>query len=139
MATVKVSRTVEVPAQRVWELIADFGDVSWMPAGTQVTVEGEGPGMKRIIAAGDRSIHEVLESRDPEQRTLAYAIPQGVPFPVTGYRSTIRVADADGGCEITWTGSFEPSGATESEAAAAIEGMYGVMIGWVADRAARRD
>ena len=137
MSEVSMKRTLEVPASRVWDLIADFGDISWMPAGTQADVEGDGPGMARVIHAGDRKIREVLESRDAESRTLVYTIPEGVPFPVTGYRSTMIVNDSDAGCELEWRCSFEPDGVSEDQAGAAIEGMYAVMIGWVAERAAQ--
>jgi len=137
MGEVRVRRGLGVPAAKVWSVIADFGDVSWMPAGTRAEVEGDGPGMARVIGAGERTIREVLESRDSDTRTLVYTIPEGVPFPVTDYRATMIVADADDGCELEWRCSFEPAGVSEAEAAAAIEGMYGVMIGWVADRAAQ--
>jgi hypothetical protein len=137
MSEVSVKRTLAVPARKVWDLISDFGDVSWMPAGTPAVVEGSGPGMARVIGGGERKIREVLEARDAVARTLTYTIPEGVPFPVTGYRSTMLVSDAGDGCELEWRCSFEPAGVSEEQAAAAIEGMYGVMIGWVAERAAQ--
>lgn len=137
MAEVSVSRALPTPAQNVWELIGNFGDISWMPAGTPVELEGSGPGMVRVIGAGDQKIREVLEICDPEQRTLTYTIGKGVPFPVTDYRSTMSVKETSEGCELEWGCRFEPDGVTEAEAGNAIKQMYAVMIGWVAERAAK--
>jgi len=137
MSEVSVKRVIDLPAQKVWDLISDFGDTSWMPTGTPAEVEGAGPGMARVIGAGDQKIREVLEACDVDARTLVYTIPEGVPFPVTGYRSSMVVSDSGDGCELEWSCSFEPDGVSEEQAAAAIEGMYGVMIGWVAERAAK--
>jgi hypothetical protein len=135
MATTRVTRELDVPAAALWRLVSSFGDTSWMPGGTKVTLHGSGPGMERRIAAGpDRVIRERLESVDERSRSLVYTIPENVPFPVTGYRATMRVREQGAGSELDWSASFEPAGVSEAEAAQAIEGMYGVMIGWIRDR-----
>lgn len=136
MATARVTRTLDVPAPALWKLIAAFGDTSWMPAGAQVTVVGSGPGMERRIAAGEgKQIREKLESLDDKGKTLVYTIPEGVPFPVKDYRATMRVRGDGAKSELDWSVSFEPAGASEADARKAIEGMYGVMIGWIEARA----
>jgi hypothetical protein len=135
MARVTVEQTMGQPADKVWALVADFGDVSWMPAGTPAEIEGEGPGMVRIIGG---AIHEQLESIDPASRTLVYTIPQGIPFPVTGYRSTMTVTAAGDDSTLSWSCTFEPDGIAEDQAVAMIEGMYGQMIGWVRERVSSR-
>lgn len=132
VAEVSVKKAIDAPASAVWELVADFADISWMPVGTRATVEGEGVGMARVIAAGD-GIREVLESRDAAARTLVYTIPENVPFPVENYRSTMIVSESGAGSELEWRGSFEPDGVPEEHACAQVEQMYGVMIGWIAD------
>lgn len=131
MAQASVTRNLDVPAQALFDLLADFGNVSWMPAGTQADVVGEGPGMARLIHAGDRKIREQLESLDPATRTLVYTIPENVPFPVTGYRATMVVTPQGEGCELRWTCSFEPEGVSEEQARGMIEGLYVTMIGWL--------
>ena len=161
MATARVTRTLDVPATTLWKLVSSFGDTSWMPGGAQVTLHGSGPGMERRIQAGpDKVIRERLESVDERGRTLVYTIPENVPFPVKDYRATMRVrekgaaragsardelasdvprsepqASEASSSELDWSVSFEPVGASEAEAAKAIEGMYGVMIGWIEARA----
>ena len=136
MAQARVTRELDVPADALWRLVASFGDTSWMPGGAQVTLHGSGPGgMERRIAAGpDKVIRERLESLDEKSRTLVYTIPENVPFPVKDYRATMRVRAKGTGSELDWSASFEPVGASEADAAKAIEGMYGLMVGWIEAR-----
>ncbi len=136
MAEARVKQNVDVPAERLWRVVADFGDMSWLPdGGANVRTEGSGPGMARLIAMGDKTIREQLESLDEDARTLVYTIPENVPFPVTDYRATIRIGEAADGCEIDWSCRFEPVGVSDAQAAEMIQGMYGTMIGWIRDRA----
>lgn len=137
MASAAVKKAVDVSAETLWRLVSAFGDTSWMPAGTPVRLEGSGPGMTRFITAGPgRVIQERLVSSDAANRTLVYTIPVNVPFPVTDYRATLRVTPSGAGCEVEWGASFTPAGgAPEAEIAQAIQGMYCLMIGWLAERA----
>jgi hypothetical protein len=135
MPTARVTRTLDVPADALWRLVAAFGDTSWMPAGAQVTVIGSGPGMERRISTGPgKVIRERLEFADTASRTLVYTIPENVPFPVKDYRATLQVRSKGSGSELDWSASFEPVGASEGDARKAIEGMYGAMIGWMEAR-----
>ena len=135
MAEARVTRELDVPADKLWKLVAAFGDTSWMPAGAQVTLHGSGPGMERRIAAGPgKVIRERLEFVDAASRTLVYTIPENVPFPVKDYRATMRVLTKGAGSELDWSATFEPLAASEADARKAIEGMYGVMIGWIEGR-----
>lgn len=136
MANAVVKQALDVPPDKLWGLVAAFGDTSWMPAGTQVRLEGSGPGMARYISAGpDKVIQERLESVDAASRTLVYTIPVNVPFPAKDYRATMRVTPSGTGCELEWGASFTPVNAPEAEVAKAIQGLYGLMIGWLAARA----
>lgn len=135
MGKATVTLAMDVPVEASWGLVSNFGDTSWMPGGGGAKLEGEGPGMARLIQAGpDKIIREQLESVDPSARTLVYTIPDGdVPFPVTGYRSTMQVDPTDAGSDLTWSCEFQPNGVSESDAQAAIEQMYGLMTGWIRD------
>lgn len=134
MARASVKQGIAVPVDKLWALVADFGDTGWMPGdGSNVTLEGEGPGMARIISAGDMKIREQLESVDEATRTLVYTIPEGVPFPVENYRSTIKVTADGDASELEWTCTCDPAGVTDEQATQLIEVMYGTMIGWIRD------
>ncbi len=131
MADVVVTAEFDVPSKRLWSLVADFGNVSWIPGMGAVRVDGDGPGMTRYLPAGDVEIHERLESIDDERRTLVYTIPVNIPFPVKNYRATMRVDDRAGGCRLTWSCAFEPSGISDVQADQTVRGLYEMMIGWM--------
>jgi carbon monoxide dehydrogenase subunit G len=136
MASATISKRVDVSADAIWKLISNFGDTSWMPPGTQATVVGSGIGMERHIVAGPgKTIQERLEALDSAARTLAYAIPVNVPFPVTNYHATMKVKPSGAGCEVEWSASYDVAPAAEAEVGKAVQGMYGMMIDWIAGRA----
>ena len=133
MASVSVVRQLKQSPDRVWDLVSDFGDTSWMPKGTPCRVEGEGPGMIRHIGAGPMTLAETLESVDDARRTLVYTIPGELPFPARDYRSTMIVRAKGAGSELEWSCTYEPKG-DPAQARAAMEGLYATLIGWVSDR-----
>ena len=132
MAQVSVTRQLDHPAAKVWAYVSDFGNVGWMPEGTECRLEGEGPGMIRHIAAGDSTLHETLESVDDATRTLVYTIPGELPFPASDYRSTMVVRESDAGSELEWSCSYEPKG-DPAVAQQVMEGLYGTLVGWLSD------
>ncbi len=134
MAQAKVTKTLDATPAALWKCVEDFGNVGWLPGGgAGAELEGSGPGMTRILQGPDGKVRETLESVDADARSLTYVIPVGVPFPVTGYRATMQVSDDGGKGRLDWSCEFEPDGATEEEARAAIEAMYDVMLGWIQD------
>jgi hypothetical protein len=133
MASTNLTKTLDIPTAALWEIVKNFGGVSWIPGGENGEIRGEGPGMVRIFAGPNGSIEEYLESTDDVTQTLVYTIPNNPPFPVTGYRSTMVVTDDGGKGSLSWTCEFEPNGATEEESGSAIQGMYGLMMGWIQD------
>ena len=132
MASVSVTRELEQSVDQVWGVVSDFGNASWMPEGTEVRLEGEGPGMIRYVGAGATTLAETLEFVDDATRTLVYTIPGEVPFPATDYRSTIVVREKGSGSELEWSCTFEPKGDPDA-AQAVMEGLYNTLTGWVAD------
>ncbi len=136
MARATITKEIDVSADAVWRLISNFGDTSWMPAGTQATLVGSGVGMERRIAIGpDKFIHERLEALDPAARTLGYSIPVNVPFPVTNYRATMSVRAKGAGCELEWSASYDVAPDATDRVEKAVQGMYGMMIDWIRGRA----
>jgi hypothetical protein len=134
VALAKVTKTLDATPDALWKCVEDFGNVGWLPGGgAGAELEGSGPGMTRILQGPEGKIRETLESVDAAARSLVYVIPVGIPFPVTGYRATMRVTDDGGKGHLEWTCEFEPDGVSEDEARGGIENMYGVMIGWIQD------
>jgi len=134
MGAITVKEEINVPADRLWRLVADFGRVPWIPGGDAARTEGSGPGMVRIFGAGDTEIRERLEQLNEADHSIVYTIPRGLPLPVRDYRSTMRVRSVSAASsELDWSCTFTPDGVTEAEAAAQLENLYRMMIGWIRD------
>jgi hypothetical protein len=134
MLEVTVSAEVDAPADRLWAIVADFGNVDWMQGVSHCEVKGAGPGMVRgiFVSQDGPALNEVLEFVDSEARRIGYTIPENVPMPVTDYHSEMAVIDlGDGRSRLDWTCRAEPDGVEADVAKSAVEGMYGVLVGWV--------
>ena len=133
MIRVLVKEEIAAPADRLWKLVGNFGDVSWMNGVTRSELEGQGVGMVRSLYVGDGApVREQLEAHDEGARSIGYTITQGNPMPVTDYHATVAVVpDGPERSRLEWGCRFEANGVSEPEAKAAVEGMYGVLIGWV--------
>ena len=132
MAEAVVKSEFTVSADLLWNLVRDFGNVSWMQGVNEVELEGAGPGMVRVLHVGDGPpIRERLDTVDEGTKTITYTIPQGIPFPVLHYKSKMAVAETDTGCLLEWSCTCEPDRISEGEATATIEGMYGAMVAWI--------
>jgi len=135
MAQTTVTRTIDRDAGAVWALLADFGDIGWIPMAENVEVVGEGVGMRRLIPAGDGDpIAEALVDIDHDGRVLTYSI-ENPPFPVSSYLAVCTVTDTADGAAVEWVVTFEPTG-EEADAAGAIAAIYDMMAGWLADATA---
>ncbi len=125
MTEVKVEQELPVPAQAVWSVIGGFNGLpDWHPAieKSETTTEG-GVKVRTLSLAGGGAIEERLEKVDDTERSYTYSILSG-PLPVADYTATIRVRESGAGCTVEWSSEFTPSGAPESDAAAAIRGVY---------------
>lgn len=130
MGQTTVKAEIAVPAEKLWALVRDFGNIPWIPGGDEATVEGEGIGMVRCLMGG--AVRERLESLDEAKRQLGYTIDQGLPIPAKDYHATMTVTEA--GPEtagLEWSCTWEPDGATEDEVSAQFQGLYEMMIGWI--------
>lgn len=124
----KVSHTTDlpVPAQAVWTVIGGFNALpDWHPAVAKSEVVEEGGSRLRTLSlAGGGTIVEKLDRSDDKERTYSYSIVSG-PLPVANYQSSIRVREKDGGgCTVEWSSEFDAEGAPESDAVAAVRGIY---------------
>ena len=127
MAEVQVTEEVKASADRVWELVRDFGDIAkWAGAGIQsCEVEGEGVGAIRTLGVGAGApIRERLESHDDEKRSFQYSILDG-PLPVADYLATFQVNETGPDrCKIEWGSRFEPAGLPEEQVQGILRGVY---------------
>lgn len=141
MSEVVVSREFAAPAEQVWAVLANFGDINWAPGMEKVELIGDGVGMTRRIFMPDMEpIDEVLESIDHEQRCLRYTIPRGNPLPIKDYLAGPTVVALDGAhCRVDWFGQFNAAGISDAEAEDAVRGIYGMMLQWLDEHLRRQD
>ena len=129
MKAVKVTKTINVPAEKAWNKISSFRGIEEFSPIARSVVEGEGEGATRVCYMPDGAeINEVLSKVDAPEMTIQYEITDG-PFPIKGYLSTVVVEAVDeNSCSVTWGSQYE----VDDENAAAMhelfEGFYHVII-----------
>lgn len=126
MTTVTVKEDIQGAAADVWAAISDFGGIKVGGPVTSFEVEGEGEGMVRTIGMGGGRVVERLDRHDADAMVFSYSIiNDDCPLPVSNYSATVEVSDTgDGSTRVTWTGTFEPRGASEADASKVVEGIY---------------
>ncbi len=129
MTQVSVSKTINVPAEKVWEKVSSFrGIEDFSPIARSVT-EGEGVGATRHCYMPDGAeISELLEMVDDATMTMKYKITDG-PFPITNYVSTIKVKHiSDNTCEVTWASEFNVGKEAKAQMEELFGGFYNAII-----------
>jgi uncharacterized protein YndB with AHSA1/START domain len=102
MATVRVEAVIGVPAQRVWEAIADVGAVHRRLLPGRVA-DARMEDDVRILTMPDGSeIRELIVSVDHGDRRLAYAVIEGQKLPLTYHHATFQVFGEAEGSRLVW-------------------------------------
>lgn len=123
-----VSETIELkaPAAEVWTTIRDFGSADrYVAAVERCDLSRGDDGIERVLhLKGGGEVRERLVLSSDEDQALRYTIVDS-PLPVADYISIVRVdAIDDGRCRVTWASTFEARDASDSDAQAAIAGIY---------------
>lgn len=126
MAQASASIDLAVPPGEVWRLIGGFDSLpDWLPYIPKSELT-DGGRVRRLANPNGDPIVERLMSFDETGRSYSYAILEA-PFPVTGYLSTLRVVERDGGSasRVEWSGQFTPNpGVSNEEATRLFRGIY---------------
>ena len=124
MSKVSMESRLNMNADEVWKLIGQFNALpEWHPAVVSSKLE-DGGRIRRVSLLGGGEIVERLEQIEAGDRLYRYSIISG-PLPVANYTATLRVKeDGKGKAIIEWSSEFDPSGATETDATAAITEVY---------------
>ena len=127
---VKKSITINAPAEKVWEKIANFGDLgAWHPAVAKTEiVEGTNnvKGAKRVLTLQDGGkINETLTAYNAKKRAMAYMITESV-LPVDAYKAIISVRiSGKGQSVVTWGADFKAkAGSDDKTAKDTISGVF---------------
>jgi Polyketide cyclase / dehydrase and lipid transport len=125
MTTVTVSEDIKGNAAAVWKALSDFGGIKVGGPITSFETKGEGVGMVRTIGMGGGKVVERLDRHDAKAMVFAYSIiNEDCPLPVRNYSATVTITDKGDTCHVDWTGTFEPRGASEADAAKIVRGIY---------------
>ncbi len=115
--------TINAPAEKVWGIIKDYGDMSWLPAVKSTTVEGGNTkGATRVLTLKDGgTITEELKKYDDKKMSYAYKITEistaktitysgaeeKVPvLPVTDYAASIDLEDNGPSTKVIWKAGY---------------------------------
>jgi hypothetical protein len=126
MASVDMAITLNASAQRVWDLIGGFDALPrWLPPiATSEERKDGGATLRHLSLHGGGLVVEKLERRDDHARSYSYKI-VSAPLPIADYRAELSVAEeGPQRCRVRWSSHFEPKGASEADAVAAIRGVY---------------
>ncbi len=115
--------TINAPAAKVWEIIKNYGDMSWHPGIMSTTVKGDNSkGAVRVLTLKDGgTITEELKKYDEAKMSYAYKITdmsssktithagaeEKVPaLPVNDYAASIELADKGGKTDVIWKAGY---------------------------------
>jgi uncharacterized protein YndB with AHSA1/START domain len=102
MATVCVEATVDVPAQRVWEAVADVGAVHRRLLPGRVA-DARIKGDVRILTMPDGArIRELILAIDHTIRRMAYTVTEGQRLPLTYHHAAFQVFDEGDHSRLVW-------------------------------------
>jgi len=119
---------IDALAAQVWAVIRSFDALAdWHPAvaaspADRANAHGS---VRRLSLQGGGAVVETLDQHDDAHMTYTYRAEDGGALPVTGYKSTIRVAADGAGSTVEWKGDFAAAPGVEDAAAeAAMRGVY---------------
>ena len=111
---------MDFAADKVWALLSDFGTLDWLLVEHKLEVTGDGsPGTVRILKIeGAEPVWEVLLAKDVATRTLSYAVPVGLQFPVANYSATMKIeATGKGSSRLNWHSTWFTANDEDAETA----------------------
>jgi mxaD protein len=115
--------TVDAPAEKVWEVISNYDDLSWLPPVKSVTADkGNEEGSVRVITLDNgETITEVLKKYSADKMSYKYKITkmstvktikhagqdEEIPaLPVDNYQGILTVKEKAGKTIVTWVATY---------------------------------
>lgn len=101
--------TIAAPPAKVWQVLKEFGDVSWNASVKKAEATGgNGSGATRTITLEGGNLVEGLDEYSDKDMSYGYRLSTEnlEAMPVSFYSATIAVAPAGDGSEVTWIGRF---------------------------------
>ena len=135
----KVSESVEIdaPADKVWAVVGNFQDMSWLPPveKTEGTGGNEVKATRTLTLKGGATVAEELAKYDAAKMTYMYRIDKVdiKTLPVNDYSSTLEIeAEGPTKTKLTWRGAFyrgymnndPPPDLNDEASKKAVSGLY---------------
>ncbi|MBW2421636.1 MAG: SRPBCC family protein [Deltaproteobacteria bacterium] len=139
MVEYSMEREFAIGADELWAMLADFGDISWIPGLEKVELEGEGIGMVRhVTAPGLPRLRERMDAIDHETMSLDYSVPEVAYLQVVDYTARAQVTPlGDGHCRVSWSCKSQAAGVDEAQATANTAAFYEMIMSWIAEHFAK--
>jgi mxaD protein len=117
------SVTIDAPAEKVWDIIKDYGDLSWLPVikSTQADKGNQKGSVRVLTLKTGGTITEKLKAYKADKMSYKYKImdmsaaqtikhsgkDEDVPvLPVENYAATITVKEKGGKSEVVWVAAY---------------------------------
>jgi hypothetical protein len=135
----KLIEAVEInaPAAKVWRVIGNFHDMSWLPGVVKTTGAGGNVpevGKRELTLQSGATIAESLYKYDAEAMSYSYAIDKVdvKVLPVSNYSATLVVLPEGNKSRVEWRGAFfradplfdPPPGQDDAAATTAVTKLY---------------
>jgi uncharacterized protein YndB with AHSA1/START domain len=103
-----ITRSLDAPVERVWEIIGNPGASPGRGVDVHVEKPGaaDGTGLVRVVKVGLATAHEEITDVGPGH-VIRYRMIKGAP--VREYRSSVALEESpDGGTLVSWRARFRP-------------------------------
>ena len=101
---------IDAPADKVWAIVGNFQDLSWVPgvAKTEGTGGNEANAKRKLTLKSGGVIEESVTKYDAAGKSISYKIDNVdvKVLPVNNYASTITVKEEGGKSVVEWKGAF---------------------------------
>jgi carbon monoxide dehydrogenase subunit G len=109
MINFAVTRSLALPADRLWPLLGAFSRLpDWFPGIDDFRSEGDTVGSLRHIRIGPFEITQHLLEQDNTAFKTVYQVTQGPGIsPATGFIVTIQLESAGNACTVHWSAQLQ--------------------------------
>lgn len=113
MSEFTITRQIDAPVEKVWEVLHDFGDIQrWSPGVTESSLTSEGPvtegSTRRCDFAPFGAVHERVDLHQPNER-LTVNIHETFKLPISDAVADFNIAPNDDGTLLTLHYSYTPN------------------------------
>lgn len=135
MIELTVTRTLNASSDKVWAILGDFGNLSWVPGPEKVEVIGSGIGMiRRLYMSGMAPFDEILQSLSADQKTFSYTVPQNTFIPFDNYNADVTVSEVtDSTSQVIWHCTLDSGDMPEADAKSMMKATFEMMLNALAD------